>query len=216
MSLFISLEGPDGCGKSTQAKLLADWLKVSGHRTLLTREPGGTAIGDQIRRVLMSLDNRRMHPRTEFLLFSASRSQIVHEVIRPHLEAGGVVVSDRYFDSSLAYQGHGHGLDLEALRAITHFATGGLAPDLTLLLDLPVRLGLARRRDGGNWNRLDDYDLEFHERARRGYRQLAAAAPDRWLLLNADQSIEGLHAEIRGHVQPKLPPGPEGASAAGG
>lgn len=201
MSLFVSLEGPDGCGKSTQAKMLADWLKVSGHPTLLTREPGGTAIGDQIRRVLMSLENRRMNPRTEFLLFSASRTQLVHEVIEPHLASGGVIVSDRFYDSSLAYQGYGHGLDEKALRDITQFVTGGLRPDLTLLLDIPVKVGLARRRDGGNWNRLDDYDLEFHDRARQGYLSLAKAEPSRWEVIDADRPTETIQSEIRRVVE---------------
>ncbi|MGA9533879.1 MAG: dTMP kinase, partial [Anaerolineales bacterium] len=177
MSAFITLEGPDGCGKTTQARRLAESLKEAGRSVLLTREPGGTAIGDQVRKILMSLDNRRMHPRTEFLLFSASRSQLLHEVIEPHLQSGGVVISDRFFDSSLAYQGYGHGLPLEALRQVTAFVTDGVAPDLTILLDLPAHTGLARRRDGGNWNRLDDYDLAFHERARQGYLSLAQAEP---------------------------------------
>ena len=134
MSLFITLEGPDGGGKSTQALRLVEYLRGLGLDVLMTREPGGTAIGDQIRRVLTDLGNTPMHPRTELLLFSASRAQLCHEVIRPHLQAGGTVVSDRFYDSTFAYQGYGHSLDLEALRHITTFATGGLVPDLTLLL----------------------------------------------------------------------------------
>lgn len=204
MSYFISLEGPDGCGKSTQAKRLAEWLKVAGHRVLLTREPGGTAIGDQIRRVLMSLDNRRMAPRTEFLLFTSSRAQLVHEVIRPQLEAGGLVVSDRFYDSSFAYQGHGHGLELETLQAITSFATDGLTPDLTLLLDIPVNVSLARRKNGGNWNRLDDYDLDFHERVRQGYLSLARDEPDRWTVIDADQPADSVEMDIRKVVEARL------------
>jgi dTMP kinase len=204
VSIFLTFEGPDGCGKSTQAKRLAEALKVDGHRVLLTREPGGTAISDQIRRVLMSLDNRRMAPRTEFLLFTSSRAQLVHEVIRPHLESGGIVVSDRFYDSSFAYQGYGHGLDLEALRAITTFATDGLTPDLTLLLDLPVNVGLARRKDGGNWNRLDDYDLEFHERVREGYLSLARAEPERWVVIDADAPLEKVHLAVRQVVEERI------------
>ena len=129
---FITLEGPDGSGKSTQAARLAEHLRARGYDVLLTREPGGTPIGDQVRQVLHSLHNTEMHPRTEILLYSASRAQHVYQIIRPHLERGGVVVSDRYYDSTLAYQGYGHGLDLDALRQITAFATGGLAPDITL------------------------------------------------------------------------------------
>ncbi len=204
MSFFISLEGPDGCGKTTQAKRLAESLKVAGHRVLLTREPGGTAIGDQIRRVLMSLDNRRMAPRTEFLLFTSSRAQLVHEVIRPHLDDGGLVVSDRFYDSSFAYQGHGHGLNLEALKRITAFAIDGLAPNLTVLLDIPIAVGLARRKDGGNWNRLDDYDLDFHERVRQGYLSLAESEPDRWVVVDADQSPNRVEDEVRRIVDARL------------
>jgi dTMP kinase len=204
VSAFITFEGPDGCGKTTQARLLAESLKEAGQRVLLTREPGGTAIGDQVRKVLMSLDNRRMHPRTEFLLFSASRSQLIHEVIQPHLQAGGVVVSDRFFDSSLAYQGYGHGLPLEALRQVTAFVTDGVLPGLTVLLDLPARTGLARRRDGGNWNRLDDYDLAFHERARQGYLSLAEAEPDRWVVVDADRNVDVIRAEIQALVDDRF------------
>ncbi len=204
MSLFISLEGPDGGGKSTQARLLVDDLKGRGLDVLLTREPGGTPIGDQIRRTLMDLGNTGMNPRAEILLFSASRAQIVHQVIRPHLESGGVVVCDRFYDSTLAYQGYGHGLDLGALRAITEFATGGLRPDLTLLLDLPAESGLERRRSGGQWNRLDAYDLGFHQRVRQGYFELAAAEPARWVKVDATQTAEEVQAAIRRAVDARL------------
>ena len=204
MSLFITLEGPDGGGKSTQARLLVEHLRSLGHQALLTREPGGTAIGDQIRRTLMDLGNTRMNPRTEILLFSASRAQLVHEVIRPHLQAGGVVVSDRYYDSTLAYQGHGHRLDMQALRAITSFATGGLKPDLTLLLDLPVEEGLRRRREHGGWNRLDAYDLEFHQRVRQGYFALAADERERWVTIDGARSVEQVQADIQRVVGERL------------
>jgi dTMP kinase len=206
MSLFISLEGPDGGGKSTQARLLVDYLKGRGLNVLLTREPGGTPIGDQIRRTLMDLGNTGMDPRTEILLFSASRAQIVHQVIRPHLEANGVVVCDRFYDSTLAYQGYGHGLDLVALRAITDFATGGLRPDLTLLLDLPAKAGLERRRGGGQWNRLDAYDLPFHQRVRQGYFELAKAEPERWIKIDARQPVEEVQAAARRAVDARLKP----------
>ena len=206
MSLFISLEGPDGGGKSTQARLLVDDLKGRGLNVLLTREPGGTPIGDQIRRTLMDLGNTGMDPRAEILLFSASRAQIVHQVIRPHLESGGVVVCDRFYDSTLAYQGYGHGLDLGALRVITEFATGGLRPDLTLLLDLPAESGLERRRSGGQWNRLDAYDLAFHQRVRQGYFELAAAEPARWVRVDATQPAQEVQAAIRRAVDARLKP----------
>ncbi len=202
MSFFITLEGPDGCGKSTQALRLAEHLRLAGNDVVETREPGGTSIGDQIRRVVLTrLENREMDPRTEFLLFSASRAQHVQEVIRPNLEAGRIVVCDRFYDSSLAYQGYGHRLDLEALQAITAFATAGLRPDLTLLLDLPVEEGLARRKDEGRWNRLDAYDLDFHQRVRKGYHALAAAEPNRWVILDAMQPLDVVQAQIREAVE---------------
>lgn len=206
MSLFITLEGPDGSGKSSQAAELAAWLTELGYDVLLTREPGGTPISEQIRRILTALDNTSMHPRTEFLLFSASRAQHVHECIRPHLEQGGVVISDRFFDASLAYQGHGHGLDLHALNTITAFATSDLTPDLTLLLDLPVEEGLRRREKDGDWNRLDAYDLEFHRRVRAGYQALAQSDPQRWVQIDARQPFEAVQAHLRQALQPRLPP----------
>jgi dTMP kinase len=197
MSCFITLEGPEGGGKSSQARLLSKGLQADGHDVLFTREPGGSPIGDQIRQVLMSLDNTSMHPTTEFLLFSASRAQHVRQVIRPHLEADGVVVSDRYFHSSLAYQGYGHGLDLDILWEITQFATDGLQPDLILLLDLPVEAGLRRKRSKGEWNRLDAYEKEFHERVRQGYLKMASEDPGRWAIVDASPPIEIVQNQIR-------------------
>ena len=208
MSFFITIEGPDGSGKSTQARLLADHLTGQGYDVLFTREPGGTEIGDQIRRVIMSLDNKQMSPQAEFLLFSASRAQLVREVIQPKLDAGGVVVCDRFYDSSLAYQGHGHQLNLDQLRSVTQFVTGGLVPDLTLLLDLPSEVGLNRRREAGLWNRLDDYDLAFHERVRAGYQRLAQAEPNRWVVIDATLSPDEIQESVREAVQGRLPPKP--------
>jgi len=184
--MFITLEGPDGSGKSMQVPALAEFVQQLGYEVLTTREPGGTFIGDQIREVIMNMDNKSMNPRTEILLFCAARAQIVAEVIRPQLEKDVVVISDRYADSTLAYQGYGHGLELETLRLILSFATGGLTPDLTLLLDVDVETGLARRqKGGGEWNRLDDYALAFHRRVRSGYLELAAAEPGRWVHIDA-------------------------------
>ena len=204
MNLFITLEGPEGGGKTSQAQSLAEYLRAEKMDVLLTREPGGSPIGDQIRQVLMQLDNTAMDPHTEFLLFSASRAQHVSEVIRPSLEKGITVISDRFFDSSLAYQGYGQLLPLEILKAITDFATGGLTPDLTLLLDLPVDEGLRRREADGNWNRLDAYDIDFHRRVRDGYLNLAAETPERWVILSAEQSFETLQEEIRNTVMARF------------
>jgi dTMP kinase len=204
-SLFITLEGPDGSGKSTQCKLLAEHLESLGQSVLLTREPGGTEISLQIRQVIMDMKNRAMQPATEFLLFSAARAQLVREKIKPHLEQGGIVIADRYADSSLAYQGYGHGIPLETIRAITDFATGSLKPDLTLLLDIDSEGGLRRRQaTGAEWNRLDDYALAFHQRVRDGFFALARAEPERWRVLNADQDVEPLQAEVRRLVRERL------------
>lgn len=180
--------------------MLADYLRDQGYPVLFTREPGGTEIGDQIRQVIMSLENKRMSPEAEFLLFSASRAQVVRELIQPHLQEGGVVVCDRFYDSSLAYQGYGHQLDLDTLRTVTEFVTGGLTPDLTFLLDLPVEQGLNRRKDAGRWNRLDDYDPEFHKRVRAGYLTLAELEPERWRMIDAAQPPDEVQAQIRAAV----------------
>jgi dTMP kinase len=204
MSFFFTLEGPDGSGKSTQARLLAEEVGALGYDVLLTREPGGSSIGDQIRQILFNLENFSMRPKTEFLLFSASRAQHVNEVIKPHLKRGGIVISDRYFHSSLAYQGYGHELDLGELKRITAFATSGLLPDLILLLDLPVEEGLNRRKSEGKWNRLDDYQLEFHQRVRNGYLRMVEEDPDRWHIVDASQPVERIQKEIQNVVLGRL------------
>ncbi len=204
MGMFITFEGPEGSGKTTQAAMLAEFLSRKGYAVLATREPGGTPIGDQIRAILSNLENVDMQPRTEILLFQASRAQLVEQVIRPHLSRGGIVVCDRYADSTLAYQGYGHQVDLEQLKIIVQFATAGLKPDLTLLLDLDVELGLQRRARGGGWNRLDAYDLDFHRRVRQGYHQLAQAEPQRWVIIDADQPAESVQRAVRQAVLSRL------------
>lgn len=203
--MFITFEGPDGSGKSTQIVHLAARVRAAGRAVLVTREPGGTGIGEQIRTVLHSMQNTAMVPRAEVLLYSAARAQLVEEVIRPHLAQGGVVISDRFFDSTLAYQGYGHGLDLEALRSLTAFATAGLTPDLTLLLDLDPATGLRRRQhNAAEWNRLDAYALAFHQRVRAGYQALAARDPGRWLCFSADQDEQVLAEEVWAAVVSRL------------
>jgi dTMP kinase len=203
--MFITFEGPDGSGKSTQIKLLAERLTQAGGRVLLTREPGGTDISEQIRAIVHDLKNKAMQPRAEILLYSAARAQLVEEKMRPHLAAGGLVLSDRYADSTLAYQGYGHGLDLETLRLITAFATGCLKPDLTLLFDLDAEAGLRRRQVSGcEWNRLDDYALAFHQRVRVGYLELARAEPERWVLFDATRDVDTLHTLVWQVVSQRL------------
>jgi dTMP kinase len=202
--MFITLEGPEGCGKTSQMPLLVEHLRQEGYDVLATREPGGTPISEQIRAVLSRLDNTEMHSRTEILLFQASRAQLVEQIIRPHLAKGGMVVCDRYADSTLAYQGFGRQQDLEALRALVDFATGGLKPDLTLLLDIDVEEGLRRRRKGGEWNRLDALDLAFYQRVRQGYQSLALEEPQRWVVIDASQSFEQVQADLRRAIAARL------------
>jgi dTMP kinase len=207
MRPFITFEGPEGSGKTTQIRLLADWLHEQGHAVLTTREPGGTRIGEAIREVLLSPAHTEMCAEAEILLFSAARAQIVREVLKPPLARGGVVLCDRFADSTLAYQGYGRLLDLVTLRQITAFATGGLVPALTICLDLPVLEGL-RRKQGGDqaeWNRMERERLDFQERVRSGYLTLAAAEPERWLVLDALREAEVIQAEIRQRVAALLP-----------
>jgi dTMP kinase len=206
--MFITLEGPEGAGKTTQLRALADFLRGCGHAVVTTREPGGTAIGDQIRHVLHDTANVAMSPTAEVLLYAASRAQLVAEVIQPALAAGRVVLCDRYADSTMAYQGYGRGLDRDALAALTAVATGGLRPDLTLLLDLDVERGLARRRDEGEeMNRLDLETIEFHCRVRAGYLTLAAAEPTRWHIIDADRSPAAVQDDLRRFVLARLAAG---------
>jgi len=203
--VFVTFEGPDGSGKTTQIRLLAEWLRERGREVVLTREPGGTEIGDQIRAVLHDPYNTAMDARAEILLYSASRAQHVAQLIRPALAAGKIVISDRYADSTLAYQGYGRGLDLEMLRTITRFATRGLTPGLTLYLDITPEEGLQRRRLGGDeWNRLDAEALEFHQRVRAGYLELVEQEPERWAVVNAARPVEEVQVEIRAMVQARL------------
>jgi dTMP kinase len=203
--MFITLEGPEGAGKTTQLRALADFLRGCGYDVVTTREPGGTAIGDQIRHVLHDTANVAMSPTAEVLLYAASRAQLVAEVIQPALAAGRVVLCDRYADSTMAYQGYGRGLDRDALAALTAVATGGLRPDLTLLLDLDVARGLARRRDEGEeMNRLDLETIEFHRRVRAGYLALAAAEPARWQLIDADRPPAAIQDTLRRLVLERL------------
>ena len=197
MSLFITFEGPDGSGKSTQIKLLSETLIAAGYEVLTVREPGGTPISEQIRDVVHSLRNREMGDRAECLLYNAARAQLVDQLIVPHLQRGGIVLSDRYADSTLAYQGYGRGLDLSAVRNVIAFATNNLKPDVTFYLDLEVEEGIERRkRGGGEWNRLDDQALEFHRRVRAGYLQMVSEEPARWVCVDAARAVEEIQADI--------------------
>lgn len=194
--MFITLEGPDGSGKTTQMNLLAEALRARGFIVYTTREPGGTGISDQIRKVLLDHANKAMVPRTEILLFLASRSQHTEEVIRPRLAAGEIVICDRYRDSTIAYQGYGRGVDIGMLHSLNDFATGGLLPDLTLLLDVSAEMGLQRRASDGDWNRLDADAVEFHRRVQAGYHELVKAEPARWAVVDANQERDAVQRDL--------------------
>jgi dTMP kinase len=200
--MFITFEGVDGSGKSTQIRMAIDYLRQCGQNVLPVHEPGGTSIGDQVRTILLdNMDNTEMHARTEVLLFCASRAQLVEESISPHLESGGVVVCDRYIDSTYVYQGYGHGQNLDSLRKIVGFATNGLIPDLTIFLDIDPETALRRRSEGTlfgeDWNRLDDMNLEFHKRTYKGYQELMLREPARFVKVNASNPPDKVHVDIR-------------------
>jgi dTMP kinase len=203
--MFITLEGPEGAGKTSHVSPLVEFIRQQGYPVLSTYEPGGTPISDQVRDVLKNMKNKDMHPRTEILLFCSARAQLVEEVIRPGLAKGYVVIADRYADSTLAYQGYGHGEDLSFLRQLLNYATGSLWPDLTLLLDISAEDGLQRKREQKkDWNRFEDYDLSFHRRVRQGYLELVRSEPQRWHIVDASQSYDEVQEELRRVVLQKL------------
>ena len=202
--MFITLEGPEGSGKTSHIPYLVEYLREKGHIVFPTREPGGTSIGEQIREVIHDLKNVEMHARTETLLYQAARAQIVEEVIRPRLAAGEIVISDRYYDSTIAYQGYGHQQDLDQVRALVKYATGGLTPDLTILLDLDVEIGLKRKKKDNEWNRLDAYTVEFHQRVRAGYLEMVKQEPKRWLILDAGKKWDEVQERLRKIILDRL------------
>jgi len=202
--MFITLEGPEGSGKTSHIPHLVAFLREQGYIVFPTREPGGTSIGEQIREVIHDLKNAEMHPRTETLLYQAARAQIVEEVLRPRLSVGEIVLSDRYFDSTIAYQGYGHGQPLEQIRQLVGYATGGLTPDLTILLDLDVETGLQRKSKQQEWNRLDAYTIDFHKRVRAGYLEMAGAEPSRWRVVDSSQKWDVVQAELRKVILEKI------------
>jgi dTMP kinase len=201
--LFLALEGGEGAGKSTQAKLLVDWLHASGREVVLTREPGATAVGQRIRAVLLDPMTGGISSRAEAMLYAADRAQHVAQVILPALERGAVVVTDRYVDSSLAYQGAGRELELSEVARLSRWATGGLRPDLTLLLDVDPAVGLARI--AGAPDRIESESLTFHQRVRQGFLDLAAAEPDRYLVVSASDPAAAVHEKVRARVAGLLP-----------
>ncbi len=201
--MFISLEGPDGSGKTTQIDLLAERLRTLGHHVVSTREPGGTPPGAALRTLLLDT-SWELSGVTEALLMSADRAEHVRQVIRPSLDSGSVVITDRYADSTLAYQGGGREIDLGQLRTIQQLATGGLLPDITFLLDLPVEVGLERRLSGQGINRLDREALEFHQNVAAMFRRLASEEPGRWRVIDATASVQMVHTAIWSQVSGRL------------
>jgi len=196
--MFITLEGPEGSGKTSHIKPLTEWLITQGYKVFATREPGGTNIGEQIRNVIHDLKNTEMHPRTETLLYQAARAQIVEQVIRPKLAEKTIVISDRYYDSTIAYQGYGHQQNLDQVRALVKYATGGLTPDLTILLDVDVEVGLKRKKQNNvEWNRMDAYEVEFYSRVRAGYLEMVRQEPKRWVVVDASREWDEVQEALR-------------------
>ena len=194
--IFISFEGIEGTGKTIQSRLLRENLVKEGYEVILTEEPGGTRIGLKIRDVLLSVENKEMTPVTELLLYNASRSQHINEVILPALRKGFIVITDRFTDSTVAYQGYGREITLEIIDSLEIIVTEGLKPDITLLLDLEVETGLKRNRGINKTDRLELEDVEFHKRVRDGYLRIAAKEPERIKLIDASGSIEEIHQKI--------------------
>jgi dTMP kinase len=199
--LFIAFEGGEGSGKSTQAQLLYQWLEGQGIPAVLTREPGGTVLGQELRSILLSNETGHISPRAEALLYAADRAHHVYAVIQPNLDAGKVVITDRYMDSSIAYQGAGRILSAEEVRRISQWATDSLKPHLTIILDQAPELGLARISES---DRLESEALEFHERVRDAYSNLAGSDPDRYLILDATGNVDELSAKIQERLEPLL------------
>ncbi len=196
--IFITFEGPEGSGKSTHSRRLSAFLRRKGHRVVFTREPGGTALGIQLRRILLDHRSGKMDPWVELCLYEACRAALVAQVIRPALESGAVVIVDRFQDSTWVYQGWAGGIDLKLVEQIGKVATGGLTPDLTILLDLPVSQGLARVRHP---NRMESKPLSFHRKVRQGYLTLARREPRRFRVIQANRPLQEVEEAIRKKVQ---------------
>lgn len=194
--IFISFEGIEGTGKTTQARLLSEYLERAGFKTALTEEPGGTPISRMIREVVLKVDHKEMHPLTELLLYSASRCQHLNEVIQPALNEGKIVITDRFSDSTAAYQGYGRGIDMKLIEILDKIAAGGMKPDLTFLLDIGVETGLRRNRGANKVDRFELEEIDFHEKVRDGFLEIAGQEPKRIKVINASGTMEEIHAKI--------------------
>lgn len=192
---FITFEGSEGCGKSTQSKLLADYLKSQGQKVVYLREPGGIEISEKIRDILLDPENESITPITEMLLYSASRGQAVNEVIRPAFSQGKIVICDRFLDSTIVYQGYGLGVDIKLIKDIGNLVTQGINPDLTIFLDLPVKKGLLCRRD--KKDRIEQRPLSYHSRVRKGYLELAKSEPERIKVVQVHKDVQVTQERIR-------------------
>lgn len=201
VGVFVAFEGGEGSGKSTQARLLADWVDSLGHQALLTREPGGTDVGATLRAILLDPATGDLSPRTEALIYAADKAEHVDTMILPALADGTVVITDRYVDSTLAYQGAGRALHVGELESLARWATADLRPHLTVVLDVEPRVGLAR---AGEPDRIEGEPVEFHQRVRGHFLNLAAADPDHYVVLDADESPEAIHERVRAAVRPWL------------
>lgn len=191
--LFITFEGADGCGKTTQIKLLDEYLRAKGYQTLLTREPGSKGLGEKLREILLNYD-REVSPVAESFLFLADRAQHIDCIIKPALEKGTIVLCDRHTDSTLAYQGYGRGLDLEEIRKLNKIATSGLTPDLTIVLDVDIETSQARV--GAEKDRMESAGIEFFQRVRNGFLEIAKQEPERVKVINSADSIENIHKKV--------------------
>jgi dTMP kinase len=204
---FISFEGPDGAGKTTQLRLLAARLEAAGHTVICTREPGGTPLGEQLRTLILPRADTTNDPVAELLLLNAARAQLVAQVIRPALAAGAIVLADRYADATLAYQGYGRGADLAELRTVIAIATRGLQPDRTFLLDMPIEASLRRLAARGAENFFDRMGPEFRQRVRNGFLTLAQGEPQRWVVIDGAQAEEAVAQRIWESVEPLIDTG---------
>lgn len=202
--MFILFEGVEGSGKTTQTRRLERRLSGRGWKVLRVREPGGTAAGNAVRRLLKHRVEIELTPLTELLLFAAARAQLVSQIIRPALERGIIVIADRFAESTLAYQGYGRGIDLEVIRTVNALATGGLRPDLIVLLDLDPQEGLRRKGTGAANDRFEREALDFHQRVRNGYLEMARAEPNRWLILDASAPAKAVAEAVWQRVRSAL------------